>query len=114
MACRVAHSPVVKLWMASQSLCKQVPLERWSGLKAGSHVAEELAGCWRTQMPAVALKQLRRWLYCSPYKDSLRSVSLRSDHQRDALQGEAGHERFILSLKTAARARGTISSFYRR
>lgn len=80
MACRVAHSPAVKLWMATQSICKQVPLERWGGLRAWSHVSisvfAEEAGWWRIQMPAAAFKQLRSWSYCSPSKDSLRSVVL--------------------------------------
>lgn len=75
MACRVAHNPVVKLWMASQSICKQVPLERWGGLRVWSHVSisvfAEDAGCCRIQMPFISLKQLRSWSHCSPFKDSL-------------------------------------------
>lgn len=60
--------------MASQTICKQVPLERWSALKGWSQVnvsvfAEE-AGCWRIQMPAVALKQLRSWSDCSLMRDT--------------------------------------------
>lgn len=78
MAVRVTRSQVVELWMASQSICKQASLERWSGLKAWSHVAviAEEAGCWRLQMPTVALKQLRIWSDCSTSRGSARSVSL--------------------------------------
>jgi hypothetical protein len=78
MACRVAQSPAVKLWMTSPSICKQVALERWGGVWAWGHVSmsvlAEEARCWRIQMAAVALKQVRGWSYCSPFKDSPRSV----------------------------------------
>jgi hypothetical protein len=75
MACRSAQSPAVKLWMASQSMCKFVALEPWGGARAWGHVSisvlAEEAGCWRIQM---ASKQVRGWSYCLPFKDSLRSA----------------------------------------
>lgn len=81
MACRVAHSPVVKLWMASQSICK-VPLERWGSFKIWSNFnvslggggAEDVGGCWRIQMPAIAFERLRSWSHNPALNEAARSV----------------------------------------
>jgi hypothetical protein len=80
MACRVAHSPVVRLWMADRSICKHLPVERWSSYTIYGRICVSLSfftgntvGCWSWHMPGeAALERLGKCSHNAAFREASR------------------------------------------